>query len=104
MPVVDASGLLVGVVTEADVLRVVTPGDEHRGSTQEALPATVGGLMRPLPITVPPDCDLPTATDLMTCTAIKSLPVVQDGRVVGLVSRSDLIRGLARGHPGPPGH
>lgn len=98
----DAGGLLVGVVTEADVLRAAIPESELRGSTEGALPATVAGLMRRFPITVAPDCDLAIAVDLMTCTAIKSLPVVLGGRVVGMVSRSDLIRGLARGHPGPP--
>ena len=94
LPVVDDDGLLRGVVTEADVLRVAVPGNDQGGSPEGHLPATVGGLMRRFPITVAPDCDLAIAADLMTCTAIKSLPVVQDGRVVGMVSRSDLIRGL----------
>jgi CBS domain-containing protein len=48
------------------------------------------------PVTVHPDTDLAEAIDLMTSTTIKSLPVVHDGVVVGVVSRRDVVTVLAR--------
>lgn len=48
------------------------------------------------PITVRPDTDLAEATELMTSRMIKSLPVVHDGVVAGVVSRHDVGAVLAR--------
>jgi len=105
MPVLAASGALVGVISEADLLReLVRPNsqaDESHG--RRVGPADVSAVMRRHPITVAPDTDVDTATDLMTCTAIKSLPVVQGDRVVGVVSRSDILRGLAERTSGSQG-
>lgn len=52
--------------------------------------------MSTLTLTVSPASDLSDAVDLMTTTAVKSLPVVDEGRVVGVVSRSDVVHLLAR--------
>ena len=52
--------------------------------------------MSTLSMTVSPNDDLSDAVELMTSTAAKSLPVVERGRVVGVVSRSDVVRLLAR--------
>lgn len=100
MPVVDVTGRLVGVVSEADVLRdTVRPDDRmHANLVERPLegPRQVAEVMSALPITVHANSDLSDAVDLMMGTAVKSLPVVEDEGVVGVVSRSDVVHMLAR--------
>ena len=51
--------------------------------------------MTALPVTVHPDTDLAEAAQLMTESTVKSPPVVEDSRLVGIVSRTDVVRMLA---------
>jgi CBS domain-containing protein len=55
----------------------------------------VGEVMTHLVVSVHADDDLDTAIDLLRSTMVKSLPVLQQGRVVGMISRSDVIHLLA---------
>jgi CBS domain-containing protein len=57
---------------------------------------TVSDVMTTMPVTVGPDDDLAEAVRLMTDLIVKSLPVVERGHVVGMVSRADVVRQLAR--------
>ncbi|MET0840101.1 MAG: CBS domain-containing protein [Marmoricola sp.] len=101
LPVLDDEGRLCGVVSEADLIREafvpdprahLIPHDEER--TAQAL---VDDVMTPHAITVHPSTDIADVADLMTSTGVKSLPVVDDDhRLVGVVSRSDLVRVRAR--------
>lgn len=101
MPVVDAEGRLVGVVSEADVLRDTVLPDPRAHELPVHLSggpyaARVTDVMSHFPLTVRADSDLASAAELMTGTAVKSLPVVEGGAVVGVVSRRDIIAALAR--------
>lgn len=101
MPVVDDAGNLVGVVSEADVLRDSLPPDRrsHERLVEISAPPahlTVTDVMTHLPMSVSPDDDLSQAVELMVDTQVKSLPVVESGHVVGVVSRRDVIAVLAR--------
>lgn len=103
MAVVDARERIVGVVSEADLVResllpdprahMIPPPEEPR----PARPRTVGEVMNRHPVSVRGDTDLTEAVELMTSTAVKSLPVLDDrGHVVGMVSRRDVVHLLAR--------
>ena len=100
LPVTDGRGHLVGIVSEADLLRDAVRGDPraHMAPHEkvEEHPSHVEDVMSTLSMTVTGDTDLSDAVDLMTSTAVKSLPVVEGGRVVGVVSRSDVVHLLAR--------
>jgi CBS domain-containing protein len=100
MPVVDDHGRPIGVVSEVDLLWAALRPDQRRHEIPpEAdvdVPTVVGEVMNHHPITVEPDGDLAAAVDLMMSTAVKSLPVVHQGRVVGVVSRRDVVHALAR--------
>lgn len=101
MPVVDDGGHLVGVLSEADVLRDSIPADRrvHERLVEITAPTVqlvVTDVMTHLPVSVSPDDDLSQAVGLLVDTQVKSLPVVRAGRVVGMVSRRDVIAVLAR--------
>jgi CBS domain-containing protein len=101
MPVVDGAGTLVGVVSEADVIRDVLPVDRrlHERSVEVAGPSVqlvVADVMTHLPVSVSPDDDVARVVGFLVDTQLKSLPVVILGRVVGMISRRDVIAVLAR--------
>ncbi len=104
MPVLDSSGDIVGVVSEADVIREMVVPDQRAHEVPVRLTAPpfhlrVADVMSTHPLTVRSDTELAKAADLMTSTAVKSLPVVDSARVVGVISRRDIIRLLSRQDP-----
>jgi CBS domain-containing protein len=103
LPVTTGDDRVIGVVSEADLIRDGIQPDfrRHLAFAPEEMrtlpPRTVGEVMNAHPVTVTPDTDLHEATDLMTSTTVKSLPVVDHhARVVGVVSRRDIVHVLAR--------
>ena len=100
LPVVAPDGHLLGIVSEADLLNEAVRHDDriHLIPHEHAdhPPLSVEDVMSMLSMTVSPEDDLSDAVELMTGTAVKSLPVVERGRVVGVVSRSDIVHLLAR--------
>jgi len=101
MPVLDRAGRLIGVVSEADLIRDLVGPDarahelplEH---VADASPKVVADVMSAHPVEVRPDDDVAVAVELMTTTAVKSLPVVSRGIVVGMLSRGDVVRVMAK--------
>ncbi len=81
LPVVNGSGMLMGLVTEHDLIA-------RRGRH-------VSDIMSRSVITVSPDTAVEEVQHLLTNQRIRRVPVVEDGRVVGIVSRSDLVRQIA---------
>jgi CBS domain-containing protein len=103
LPVVDASGCLVGILSEADILRLHLSADPRahlRPIEDEAhaapWPATVGEVMSADPFVVHEGTDIAEVARTLADTGWKSLPVVdRDHALVGMVSRSDVIRVLS---------
>lgn len=101
MPVVTGTGELLGVVSEADLLLEAFLPDQRAHDlpvhvTSGPVMTTVAEVMNRHVLTVPAGSDLAEAADLMVSTMVKSLPVVDGDRVVGVVSRRDLVQVLAR--------
>ncbi|OGK98425.1 MAG: hypothetical protein A3D33_14565 [Candidatus Rokubacteria bacterium RIFCSPHIGHO2_02_FULL_73_26] len=95
LPVVDAAGRLVGIVTDRDLRQMVfDPSVQERlGELGEALRArTVGEVMTWGVITVRPATGIREAARLMHEQKIGALPVVEDGRVVGMLTEHDVLR------------
>jgi hypothetical protein len=90
------------VVSEADLIkdRFAAPGTAPGGDADAArdLPAeTVGQVMTSPPASVDQAASLETIADTMTSGHRRSIPVVDGTRLVGVISRSDILRFLARG-------
>ena len=95
LPVIDLAGALIGVVSEADLIK-----DRFAGGAdaERELPAeTVGEVMTSPPAFVDQTASMETIADTMTSGHRRSIPVVDGTRLVGVISRSDILRSLARG-------
>lgn len=89
-PVVDADGKLCGVVSERDCLRVLASAafyNQPEGTVQAHMTREV--------ISVEPTADLFRILSIFEDNAVRRVPVVEDGRVVGLITRRDLLRALS---------
>ena len=117
VPVLDTDGVPVGMVTEGDLLRRVEIGTERHGprwseqfssNSQRATEyikshaRRVRDIMTREVFTVEAAATLGEIADLLEARKIKRVPVVHDGKVVGIVSRADLLKVLASGGIGTP--
>jgi CBS domain-containing protein len=101
LPVVDASGALVGMVSEGDLLWHRVPEDPTAHLRRDPVapgrrPGTVAEVMARDPYTVTPDLDVAEVADLMLRHDVRSLPVVEGREVIGIVSRRDILRTMVR--------
>jgi CBS domain-containing protein len=101
LPVVDVYGKVVGVVSEADLVRESVLPDQRSHMIWQELPQhppakCVADVMTKHPVTVHAGDDLANAVELLTTTAVKSLPVLEGSHLVGMVSRRDVVHLLAR--------
>jgi CBS domain-containing protein len=101
LPVVDGTGAVIGIVAEADVLRSRLPQDPrlHLRRDDPAAPIpplAVGGVMTTKVTTVPATADVADLGHLFLDEGLRSVPVLDEGRLVGIVSRRDVLRTLAR--------
>lgn len=102
LPVVDEAGRLAGIVSEMDLLRGVFERDPRAFARPVATPANpaprlVEEVMTREVETARPGTDVAALADTMMRTRIKSVPVLAETGIVGIVSRRDLIAVLARG-------
>lgn len=88
LPVVDAHGRVRGVISELDLLRAM-----RRGADLRTTP--VSRVMHRRPLFVEPETDLYDAVAVMEEWQVRRLPVCERGRLVGIISRGDVLRALA---------
>jgi CBS domain-containing protein len=109
VPVID-KGALVGIVTEGDLLRRAEIGSEHRRSRWAELifanrnlaaeytkehGRRISDVMTHSVVTVAPTASLGEIADILESRHIKRVPVVENGKLVGIVSRANLVQALA---------
>ena len=110
VPVVDSNGKVVGIVSEGDLMRRAEAGTGRRRSWwlslltgKEGLAAQyvkehsreVADVMTRDVITATPDTPLQDIANILEKNSIKRVPIIEDGKMVGLVSRANLLQALA---------
>ena len=110
LPVIDTGGKVVGIVSEGDLVRRVEAGTELRRShwlewmvPNQTLAAEfvkshsrrVSDIMTRRVISVTPDTPLDEVATILESNGIKRVPVIDNGKLVGIVSRSNLVQALA---------
>ena len=111
VPVTDAHGAVLGVVSEADFLikgqgadavrhrplsRFFGESGASRAMQAKIAATTAGAAMTSPAITIGPAASTGEAAGLMTARSVNRLPVVDGGRLVGIVTRADLVRAYTR--------
>ena len=112
VPVVDASGDLVGVISEGDLLHRAEIGTAHRHRERrrswwlddfaaelardyvKSHGRTVSDLMTRDVVSVDEEADLADVAALLEAKRIKRVPVMRDGKVVGIISRANIVRAV----------
>ena len=112
LPVVK-SGVVIGIVSETDLLAPgTTPTAKpdwwlHHLAGEADLPPeylaalrdanrSVGQIIQPDPLWVPPEAKLPDVAAVMSRESVRRVLVLQDGKLMGVVSRRDLVRSFAK--------
>lgn len=115
-PVVDADGRMIGIVSEADLMNRPELGTVPGRSWLQRLLADEAVLARDYTrshshrvtdvmtrdvVTAGERTDLKEIANLMQRRGIKRVPIVRDGKVIGIVSRANLLQGLLAREPNP---
>ena len=93
-PVVDDRRRVVGMATEADLVRGRIPPEGW--AVEDYADPAVDAVMTTEPVVMGPEDDLADVVSRMLDTATTSVPIVENGRLVGIVSRRDVLRAVAR--------
>lgn len=112
VPVVNESGELLGLITEMDLIKRNAPlpqpqyiavlsalipvnlaeARQYREQLRQVLATTAGDLMQEEVVTVEPETPIEEALEAMLDPEVTMLPVMQGDRVIGVVTRTDLVR------------
>ncbi|MCY2952878.1 MAG: CBS domain-containing protein [Planctomycetota bacterium] len=84
LPVVGNNGEMVGIITEHDILNFAISGNAADTRVEEAMTTEV--------IWMPPDTEVTAVINCLASRHLRRVPVVQGGKVVGIVSRRDILR------------
>ena len=108
LPVVDSEGRVLGIVSEGDLIlcqaaprtgrwwrRFLADPETLARDYQKAAGTTVGEVMTRAVVSVSPALDLGAAARILCDRGLRRLPVVSNSRLVGILSRGDLVKALA---------
>ncbi len=113
VPVIDDHGTVVGVVTENDIIETheelrfptvvalfdailyVESSRHFEEQVRKAAATTARELMHTPVVSVSPEATLPEIASIMTRKQIHHLPVIEGGKLVGMVGKADVVRGIA---------
>ena len=84
MPVCDKDGKVVGMISEKDILNFIFSGNIKNTKVKEAMSTHI--------ISFPPDADLDKIALVMGEKQIRRVPILENGKLVGVVSRRSIIR------------
>jgi len=84
LPVVDGEENIVGIITELDVLNFAMSGSAAQTKVSEVMTSELS--------TFPPDAPIEQAMNFFAAERIRRVPVVRERKVVGIVSRRDVMR------------
>lgn len=113
VPVVDGDGRLVGIITNSDLidrgnlparveLLAAMEPHERESVVGAAVTRSAADVMTRLPIVIRPSAPIEQAVQVMLTERLKRLPVIDEqGKLVGMLSRADVLRTLGEGFPMP---
>ena len=87
MPVAERDGTVVGVITETDILDALIEGKRLESLTAQDIMSTA-------PVTVDIDATLADVMKLLNDEGVLRVPVTDRGRLVGIISRADIIKAV----------
>ncbi|OQW94733.1 MAG: hypothetical protein BWK77_08725 [Verrucomicrobia bacterium A1] len=88
LPVVDDDGTLAGIISEHDVMNMAFGGNAADTRVEEAMSTKV--------ISFPPDASLADLVQSFSSRRLRRVPIVENGKLVGIVSRRDILREMLR--------
>lgn len=115
VPVIDSNGSIIGIVTESDLIdrakKVHIPTvmrlfdsfvflespERMEKDLKKMAASTVKDICNPDIVNVEPTTPLDELATIMSESKIHTIPVLQDGKLVGIIGKSDIIRTLAQG-------
>ncbi|HET7797046.1 CBS domain-containing protein [Nevskia sp.] len=90
-PVLDAKGNLVGMLSQRDCLDIALVAAQD-----SCIAGPVAQFMSSSPVTVDPDTNLTQLATMFTTAPFRRYPVIENGKLVGQISRSDVLRAISR--------
>ena len=84
MPVIDADENMIGIISEKDIINFAFSGNLHNTKVKEAMSKNITSF--------PPDADVDSIALAISHHQFRRVPIVEKGKVVGVISRRDIIR------------
>ena len=97
LPVVDAAGRVLGVVSATDVLQATAEQDDASARARFFEHTTARDIMTPNAHTIEPDADVRQAAQQMLYAEVRRLFVADQGRLVGVISQTDIAHAMGTG-------
>jgi CBS domain-containing protein len=91
-PVLDRAGKVVGILSESDCLRVLSSDEFYAGQQEEE--GLVKDFMTNPGLTIPPEMGIYAIAHYFITKPVRRLPVVREGRLLGQVSRRDVLKAV----------